>query len=722
MKMRSLFSGMTVLAVFFCMAGILMGQTEELSLSPPKRLAPLQLHQLDSSPSVGFLNDVEGARLYSGRKTLFVKPDAQPASGQQNWRKALAKFTGITLEEEESQQVRLNPAFRGLPPVNAQFTQLLVDGFPVNADMYGALTGYYQPDLNGVSEIQVISSGAGVLFGSQHGCAIQFVTYKPPSDQPFHFKSVDSVGSHGFFSSYNEASGFVDGVGYVAFGKIAEGGGYRNRQAFEINYGGFKLFLGYGTPTRWTLGFTAYTDRTEEPGGLTSAQYNANPRQATVSGDFLKIQRYAPTLLMEHELSETSKIEWRTWLTYLSSFFDRTASRDHQEQRVSTGGTEARFLHTYDLFSSTDNAFTGGILFQYTDLPILNIRTTTGITRANLSRYNGSASAFAENKFQITERWSVTPGGRLENVWEGADGPIVGGVAGQVNREIHNFEPIWSLGTEFDLIESETIHARPLTLYGNVSTGYRPATFAEGVQNPSSFSINSDLSASHNRTGEVGLRSSPVPWHLEDFSVFHMTVDDQIGTVNGLVQNIGATEHEGLEWFQQTDLFCLMDWIERGEVDRPAPFLRNGKVELERKGWGRGGALNLYSALSFLQAEITASPVAGDPGRSPQNAPPFNARFGLEYNYFERVKSSLQATYVSESYGSVVASDFAAATEQIPGYTVWDWSTEAFIAQDYVSVFFGINNLFDSRYYSRSRGGIDPSLERNYYGGIKITY
>jgi len=307
-------------------------------------------------------------------------------------------------------------------------------------------------------------------------------------------------------------------------------------------------------------------------------------------------------------------------------------------------------------------------------------------------------------------------------VWLGAEGPAAGGVTGGVKRDTHDFEPIWGLGTEFDLIEGETIHARPLALYGNVSTGYRPATFGEGVGNPSSVSLSSDLTPAHSTSGEVGLRSTAVPWHIEDLSVFHMIVDDQIGTFGGLVRNVGTTEHHGLEWFQQTDLFALADWMQKGEAARPAPWVKDGKVGFDREGWGRAGSLNLYSALSFLQAEITASPTAEAVGRNPQFAPDFTARYGLEYNYIERFKSSLQATYIGPSVTSATPSDFAAGNSAVLAHHIWDWSMEFYPLQDYVSIFFGINNLFDSRYEARTRGGIDPAPERNYYGGVKIAY
>jgi Fe(3+) dicitrate transport protein len=115
-----------------------------------------------------------------------------------------------------------------------------------------------------------------------------------------------------------------------------------------------------------------------------------------------------------------------------------------------------------------------------------------------------------------------------------------------------------------------------------------------------------------------------------------------------------------------------------------------------------------------LDAEIKNGPLTGN---TPQYAPDFIIRTGVNYRWRDRVKASLLGTFVDDHF----ADDSNSATRFIPAYMVWDLTAEAKLYKDVVSIVAGINNLFDEDYYARIRSdGIDPAYGRNYYGGVKI--
>jgi Fe(3+) dicitrate transport protein len=67
------------------------------------------------------------------------------------------------------------------------------------------------------------------------------------------------------------------------------------------------------------------------------------------------------------------------------------------------------------------------------------------------------------------------------------------------------------------------------------------------------------------------------------------------------------------------------------------------------------------------------------------------------------------------------ADDANTANRTVPSYTVWDLAGEVKVWKEYLTLFGGVNNLFDERYYSRVRSdGIDPAAERNVYGGVRV--
>ena len=92
-------------------------------------------------------------------------------------------------------------------------------------------------------------------------------------------------------------------------------------------------------------------------------------------------------------------------------------------------------------------------------------------------------------------------------------------------------------------------------------------------------------------------------------------------------------------------------------------------------------------------------------------------RVGARYAFKDRAKLSLASVFVDDHF----ADDANLASRTIPSYKVWDLAGEVKLWKDYLTLFGGINNLFDERYYARIRSdGIDQVPERNLYGGLRI--
>jgi Fe(3+) dicitrate transport protein len=200
---------------------------------------------------------------------------------------------------------------------------------------------------------------------------------------------------------------------------------------------------------------------------------------------------------------------------------------------------------------------------------------------------------------------------------------------------------------------------------------------------------------------EIGLRGRPKDYFYWDASVFLLDFDDQIGSVTvapgtNSFENIGRSIHMGVEVATELD---LVGWIDDLRDSRLTDTI---------------GSFALYGNAMFLDAELKSGALSGN---TPQYAPDFIIRTGVNYRWRDRVKVSLLGTYVDEHF----ADDSNSASRFIPAYGVWDLTAEVRLYKEIVSIVAGINNLFDEDYYARIRAdGIDPAYARNYYGGVKI--
>jgi Fe(3+) dicitrate transport protein len=215
--------------------------------------------------------------------------------------------------------------------------------------------------------------------------------------------------------------------------------------------------------------------------------------------------------------------------------------------------------------------------------------------------------------------------------------------------------------------------------------------------------INEDLQEGKGVQYDFGLRGKPLPFLAWDIDYFLLSFSNQIGTEGNTVVNAGRARHHGMEFFTEIDLVGAYDYLNKTNhidtIGSVAPFV----------------------TLTLLDAEFSAGPFDG---RQPQYAPQYILRFGTVYSWRDRVKVSLLSTFVDEHF----ADDSSTANRFIPSYKVWDLTAEVNLLKNVrnafdVSIFGGINNLFDEHYYARVRSdGIDPANERNIYGGVKVNW
>ncbi len=708
------------------LAGISMAPATLIADQPGSKPTSVDTYQLEqvviegqgsrALPLSEPLPEVSGALINSGKKTTVADLEALPPISSNNYRQAFTQLPGL-LTSEVSNESFTSFSYRGLGDPHESFNMnVLRNGIPISADMYGYPANYYQPPLDSVDSIQFVRGGAALQYGPQVGGAVNFITRKPAHNAPAAVYSKQVFGSKNFFSTYNELSGTVDNVSYLGFFHRRQSDGFRDENSdYGVNNGNMMFAVESSPAAKWTFEFDAYDADHGEAGGLTLesgeglANYNQDRNQSSVIFDRLRVERYAATIGLEYEADKDTTIIARAFGWYYDRFSRRQsagtanpfggiyngATNTIADQEFSTVGLDARAAHRWKIGKEEQNLAAGFLLYgvdsPFTQEQGLTPWADSGILQKDIDRSTRTAAVFAENRFNFG-RLKIVPGARLEminiSINENIPSTLELGL-----REEDDFSTVLlpGLGVAYDLGDDTEA-------YANATTGYKPRTYSDVVPLNSGDTISSDLDPAHSTMYETGIRGTPLSWVRFDSSVFLASFTDQFGRVGSNIQNVGDSRTYGLDLMTEFATLRLYDSMTGANI---SDYL---------------GEINLFWNAQFLNAEFTEGPVDG---KTPQYAPDYVMRTGATYKFDQRYKLAFLGTFVADHY----ADDANTANRYIPSYKVWDLTAEAEIVPKYLSLVAGINNIFDEKYYARVRSnGIDPALPRNLYGGVVVRF
>lgn len=661
------------------------------------------------------LPEVKDTKIYSGKKTSVTPLETLPQIPNNNYRQAFSQTAGL-LTSEVSGEGFASINYRGLGDPHESFNiNLLRDGLPISADMYGYPANYYQPPLDSISSIEFLRGGAGLVYGPHVGGAINFVS-RAPSKDPWEITTKQVFGSKNFYSTYNELSGTQGNTAYMGFFHHRGSDGFRDDNAnYKVTNGSLSFFVTPDSDSKWSINLDAYDGDHGEAGGLTLdsgeglASYVEDRFQTTTKFDRLRIERYAGSIGYDHKFDSQTKFEGKVFGTYYDRFSRRQSAGTAETfgglyngetntiavQTFWTGGFDGRVKYDYELGCDTSTLTTGVTLYGVSspfrqetgDTPFANV----GTLNRDIDRYTASGAVFAENRF-VFGGFKVTPGIRVENIYQQVDEKFNSN-ADATLREQDDFVtvPLFGVGASYDLGSASE-------WYANVSQAYKPKAYQDVIPLGTGDTISSDLNPARSVTYETGFRGLPAKWAKFDTSVFLISFAEQFGRVGTNIQNVGRSRTLGFDFSVDVDTLGLIDEVQGGD----------GQSDL--------GALRLYANASFLNAEFTSGPVDG---KTPQYAPDYLLRTGVIYDYQSVAKLALLSTFVDAHY----ADDGNTENRYIPSYKVWDLTAEVPVIPNVLSVVAGVNNLFDENYYARVRSnGIDPALPRNAYGGVNVRF
>lgn len=700
------------------------------------------------------LKKVEGTAIYAGKKSEVVLLDKVAGNlAANNARQIYSQVVGLNIYDNGDAGLQLNIGGRGLDPNRTQNFNTRQNGYDISADVLGYPESYYTPPPEALKEIQVVRGAASLQYGTQFGGLINFRFKEPVPDKEIELISRQSVGSYNMFTSFNSVSGTIGKLSYYTYYNYKSGEGFRPNSEYESHNVFAYLGWKFNEKTKISFEYTFLDYLAQQPGGLTDSQFYENPNFSNRERNWFDVNWNLFALKLQHKISDRTDLSLNIFgldatrkavgfrENRVSQADDLTAPRELLVDNFSNWGAEARVLTRYDFFGEESVLLLGSKYYDANN----DQRQGPGSATAgpdfdfasgefpNYSRQsefqfpNKNLAFFGENIFNITKKFSITPGFRYEYINTGAEGEykfILQDLAGNVlvnqsisdNRKFDRSLVLLGIGGSYNLNATNEF-------YANFSQNYRSVTFNDiRVINPV-FQVDPNINDEEGFTSDLGIRGRLKDFLSYDASIFALKYNERIGEVlkpetrenaQGELEetgrivrfrgNIGDAFIYGLESF--------VDWNVRNTFFDSA---KNYK-------------LNIFVNAAFTRSEYSSSEEVNVKGNQVEFIPKANLKTGLNLGY-KNFLAGLQYTYLSSQFTDATNAPQDINDNQrgiegsIPAYGIMDLSASYSLGKFRLET--GINNLLDNSYFSRRATGypgpgIIPSQPITWYATLQV--
>lgn len=294
-----------------CVPGFIQAQnTMERDSLEPKLLDSVTVRLFQTNISPQALAPVENVFIYSGKKTITLRPDGNRANLAANVaRMAFAQIPGLNVWEMDGAGTQVNIGSRGTDTHRSIEMNMRQNGYNTNSDIFGYPEDHYTPPMQAIDEIQFVRGSAALQFGSQFGGMLNYVMKSGDSSKPLGLESEQTAGANGFFNSFNAVGGSAGKWTYYAYYDNRHGDGWRPNSRF--NYDAYYASVKYQFNTKGGLRFEfsrmAYVQQIG--GGLTDAQYQQNAKQSFRSRNFFNPEINLPAGIFHYDFSPRTHLE-----------------------------------------------------------------------------------------------------------------------------------------------------------------------------------------------------------------------------------------------------------------------------------------------------------------------------------------------------------------------------------------------------------------------------
>lgn len=690
------------------------------------------------------LKQVEGTAIYAGKKSEVVVMDNLTSNtATNNARQIYAQVVGLNIYENNDGGLQLNIGGRGLNPNRSAYFNTRQNGYDISADVLGYPESYYTPPADALSEIEVVRGAASLQYGTQFGGLINFIMKRPSPDKKIEWISRQSLGSYNLFNSFNSLSGTVGKFGYYTYYNYKKGDDFRPNSQFDSKnaYAHFDYSFSSRTKLAFEMSYLHYL--AQQPGGLTEKQFEEDPTFSNRTRNWFQVDWKLYSLRLDHSFSEKTDFSLNVFAldaerknvgfrqNRVSQEDDFEKPREVLSGNFNNWGAEARILTHYSLCGDENVFLLGGKYYQSnnderqgpgTNGSDANFNFDTD-TYPNYERQsdftfpNLNFAAFGENIFNLTSKFSITPGLRFEYIKTKSEGEykqINVDIAGNPilykvipdNREFERAFVLLGVGLSYK-------PTKVVELYGNISQNYRSVTFNDiRITNPS-FVVDPDITDEKGYTFDFGARGRFKKHVSYDVGGFFLSYQNRLGVIG----RPGSTNP--YERFR-TNIGNAITYGIEGFVDWNLWETFNGGSDFN---------LNTFVNLAYTESEYISSEQQNVKGKQVEFIPKINLKTGLHFGYKDFM-GSLQYTYLSEQFTDATnaARDFtdqSGIKGEIPAYDILDLSLS--YSFGHFKLESGINNLLDNSYFTRRATGypgpgILPSQPRTWYATLQMKF
>ncbi len=260
--------------------------------------------------------DVKDNVVYAGKKTEVIQMDKINADlSTNNTRQVFAKVPGMSIWENDGSGIQVGVATRGLSPNRSWEFNVRQNGSDICSEVFGYPEAYYSPPMEALDKIEVIRGAASLQYGPQFGGLLNYQIKKGNPNKPISFETQQTVGSYGLFNTYNAVGGTHKKLSYYGFLHHRTADGWRENSRYNIYTGHFSA--NYQLTKKINIGaeYTKMAYKSQQPGGLTDAQYNENHRQSFRERNWFSTPWNVASLLVTYDISQSVGLQIKSFTT-----------------------------------------------------------------------------------------------------------------------------------------------------------------------------------------------------------------------------------------------------------------------------------------------------------------------------------------------------------------------------------------------------------------------
>lgn len=259
-----------------------------------------------------FMPEVAGTAINAGKKHAQILVQQAPANLSANaMRQVLAKIPGIHIWESDPSGIQTGIATRGLSANRSWELNMRQNGYDIAADPYGYPEAYYTPPLTGVQRIEVVRGQAALQYGPQMGGMVNYVLANGSDySSPLAVSFQQTMGSFGRNHSFLQVGGKANNRYGTAWLDYQTGFGGRQNSGFSTVTAFGSYTTVYKQHTHITAEWLAHQQISQQPGGLTDAQFAKDPYQSFRNRNWMGIEWMIPALSFSYQPS--TQLRWDT--------------------------------------------------------------------------------------------------------------------------------------------------------------------------------------------------------------------------------------------------------------------------------------------------------------------------------------------------------------------------------------------------------------------------